>query len=89
MTAAAKPMVIATDRAALKTALAMLARDEASGVIYIDDRAGGGVQVRCFVSPGDDAEARLAELYAMVARAADADGAVLVDAARLVRRGAA
>jgi len=88
MTAADAPIVIATDMAAARIGITMCVRGEARGVIYLEDGP-RGVEARFYAAAGPDSEAVLDELRAILDHAAAMDGAIVVDAARLGKRGAA
>lgn len=81
------PLIVATDARAAAAGAQMVLDGHAYGCLYVDDRPGGGIDVRYVVGVGH--EHRMPEIDAMIARVADSMGAVAVDPALLVRGGEA
>ncbi len=81
------PIVLADNAESAKAGAELVARGLAYGLIYIDDRPGGGYNARYHVALGQ--EHRLAVLEGIIKRVVERCDGVLVDAARLVKRGEA
>lgn len=83
------PIVVVTSAEACELAIAMCLRGEARGVLYAEDAPNGNVIVRSYAVHGPDGEATLAELDAIVRRASEAQGSIVVEPLQVGKRGAA